>query len=78
MGKFYLIIESCQSLHICPPAQTAGVDKVLYSAFQGSERGTGAIVTDTGIGIISVHTEGQFFFCALTGYLFIVQSDGHG
>ena len=59
VGEFQLVVVTRQSLHIGQATHVAGVDEVLYSAFQGSKVGAGGVVPDTGIGIVGVYVESQ-------------------
>lgn len=78
VGEFQLVVVTRQSLHIGQATHVAGVDEVLYSAFQGSKVGAGGVVPDTGIGIVGVYVESQHLSGTLVGDFLIVEVDAHG
>ena len=78
VGEFQLVVVTRQSLHIGQATHVAGVDEVLYSAFQGSKVGAGGVVPDTGIGIVGVYVESQHLSGPLVGDFLIVEVDAHG
>ena len=78
VGEFQLVVVTRQSLHIGQATHVAGVDEVLYSAFQGSKVGAGGVVPDTGIGIVGVYAESQHLSGPLVGDFLVVEVDAHG
>ena len=73
-----MVVVARQSLHIGQATHVAGVDEVLYSAFQGGKVGAVGVVPDTGIGIVGVYAESQHLSGTLVGDFLVVEVDAHG